>query len=61
MRPSIRPIVREMTIDVTPTMRAIWLPLITRLRMSRPRLSVPRIWVRPGSVKRAATLILKGS
>src|SRR5512132_3346196 len=60
MSPSVNPIACAMAIDVTPTKRAIWLPLMTRLKTSWPRLSVPMMWTLPGGVYLSGTLISLG-
>src|SRR5262245_43734926 len=44
-----------------PTKSAIWLPLRMRLKMSRPRLSVPMMCAADGGENMAGTLILNGS
>src|SRR6185312_15588289 len=49
-----------MAIEVTPTKRAIWLPLMTRLKTSWPRLSVPMRWTAPGGMYLSRTLISLG-
>ena len=63
-----------MAIEPPPTPSAIWVPASTRLKTSRPRLSVPKIWLKAaclpsppsnkavgvGGMKRSDTLILYG-